>query len=90
MAPLHLRDQVRLGVGIHEGQRVFVLEFRPEEPERKRARAEDDDAISNADSFLSHLHKRPRHQDTKNVEGDLFLLHRSWCLGDLVVNNPRQ
>ena len=46
MAPLDVRDQVRLGLGIHERQRVFVLEFRPEEAERKRAGAEDDDAVS--------------------------------------------
>jgi hypothetical protein len=46
MAPLHVHDQVRPGVGIHERQRVLVLELRPEEAERKRAGAEDDDAVS--------------------------------------------
>ncbi len=46
MAALNVRDQVRPGLGIHERQRVFVLEFRPEEAERKRAGAEDDDAVS--------------------------------------------
>jgi hypothetical protein len=45
-AALHVRDQVRPGVGIHERQRVLVPEFRPEEAERKRAGAEDDDAVS--------------------------------------------
>jgi hypothetical protein len=46
MAALHVRDQLRLGVRIHERQRVFVLELRPEEAEGKRARAKDDDAVS--------------------------------------------
>ena len=40
VAPLNLRDQVRLSVRVHERQRVFVLEFGPKKPERKPARAQ--------------------------------------------------